>query len=100
MICTHVQVGNVHAIVCGSRPSAKRCRQCGKAADRECDFPVRDGKTCDLPICRRCSSRPSMDVDICPNHRLCLGSLAADKQKAFLDEMRRASEQRRKTPAK
>jgi hypothetical protein len=97
MICAHVDIGNgVTAIVCRSR-TTKRCKSCGKAAERECDFPLsgaKQGQTCNAPLCARCASRPLPDTDLCPPHARYLGSLADEAQAHIMDEMRLASDAR------
>ena len=70
--------GGVTAIVCtrGMGRTTKVCVQCGRRADRLCDWPLggsKTGKTCDRPICSRCAlSQPSEDgsdtLDYCPPH--------------------------------
>lgn len=71
MKCTHVQLpGGGHAIVCGSKSFAtKRC-SCGQPATKLCDGKL-DGsrKTCDQPLCDRCTTSPAPDKDYCPRHR-------------------------------
>ena len=71
--------GGGHIILCHSGPDPRqRCVACGvKGADRLCDWPMGDGKTCDRPLCRRCSRRPLLvfgepetaDIDYCSEHR-------------------------------
>jgi hypothetical protein len=96
--CKHVNLGNgVTAIICGSRQPRRRCKACGHGADRECDFPLsgaKEGQTCDVPICPRCTSRPLPDTDLCPAHQRYLGMMHEAAQKAVMDTMRRASEKR------
>lgn len=70
--------GGGYMIVChsGADPR-KKCVVCGvKGADRLCDWPMGDGKTCDRVLCRRCAQRPAPvfgkpdmgEVDYCPEH--------------------------------
>ena len=69
MKCETVEVDGVRAIVCssGRRP---RCK-CGKPATLACDWkiPRKKSGTCDAPICAECTTKPSADKDICPDHR-------------------------------
>lgn len=58
-------------VVCTRGVRAKRCVNCGKAADRLCDWKLtgpKAGKTCDRPVCRSCTTRPAPDKDLCPAH--------------------------------
>lgn len=51
--------------VCG--PGITPCANCGQVADFLCDYPVGDGKTCDLPICAQCRTHVGK-YDFCPIH--------------------------------
>jgi len=44
-------------ILCGDLGPA--CRYCGDVSTRECDFPIGNGKTCDVAMCDRCASPQS-----------------------------------------
>lgn len=72
MHCNHVSLGNgLAAIVCtrGKRPI--RCAVCGSPGDRLCDFPVTvkgKRKTCDKPLCTKCSTKQGAGIDFCPAH--------------------------------
>ena len=69
MACHTLQLpGRQRAIVC-DRAKPKRC-QCGGPADFLCDWklPTKKGGTCDKPICGRCTTRPTPDKDVCPEH--------------------------------
>ena len=47
------------------------CAFCGSIADFCCDFPIGEGRTCDLPLCRdHKKHRPDIgaDIDYCPHH--------------------------------
>ena len=57
-------------IVCGSGIVA--CAFCGRVADFRCDYPIGNGRTCDLPICiEHKTHRPDIgsDIDYCPHHQ-------------------------------
>lgn len=51
------------------RGRTRRC-ECGKPADRLCDWKVKARKsgTCDRPICPSCSVSPAPDKDLCKEH--------------------------------
>lgn len=56
--------------VCGQGVLA--CDFCGQVADFRCDYPIGEGRTCDLPLCREHKThRPDVgvDIDYCPHHR-------------------------------
>lgn len=47
------------------------CRFCGEIATALCDYPMGDGKTCDLPLCDRHRIKQGaewQDIDFCPTH--------------------------------
>lgn len=73
MKCTTVNVpGGGRAIICGSRPRARRCKACGcvtaLAQLRERDWKIAGGKTCDRLICLGCTHVPAPGKDLCPEH--------------------------------
>ncbi len=77
MTCETVKLpGGVTAIVCHRGPrTAKRCA-CGRPAHYECDAVLKTGhvnaprKTCDRPLCERCTTQPKVGVDLCPEHAI------------------------------
>lgn len=73
MGCTHVKIGEAHAIVCGK---TERCK-CGKRATRLCDFkvPAKKSGTCDAPLCEDCAIVPAPGKDLCPKHAAQMTSL-------------------------
>jgi len=71
MACHHVQLpGGGHAIVCGSRRRRPPKCVCGSGlpADLLCDWKTGPGKTCDLAMCARCTTKPAEGKDLCPGH--------------------------------
>ena len=62
MHCQHIG----SAIVCGP---TQRCK-CGNRATLLCDWkvPSKRSGTCDAPICRRCTTSPAADKDLCQTH--------------------------------
>jgi len=55
--------------ICGE--GIRSCAFCGKEAYFLCDFPIGDGRTCDLPICKDCKTHRAdigLDIDYCPHH--------------------------------
>lgn len=60
-------------IVCsrGQRPpDIGMCQTdgCSARAERLCDWPAGEGKTCDKKICPRCAKRVGPDKDYCEEH--------------------------------
>lgn len=51
--------------VCGKGIQA--CDNCGQVSDYLCDYPVGDGKTCSLHICKQCRIHIGR-YDFCPIH--------------------------------
>jgi len=52
--------------ICGS--AITPCNRCGESADYLCDFPVGDGKTCDLPLCGFHACEIGEEIHFCPIH--------------------------------
>lgn len=50
--------GEIEVQVCG----------CQTASDYLCDYPVGDGKTCDLPLCDACRKNIGEERDLCAIH--------------------------------
>jgi hypothetical protein len=67
MHCTYVKLGNVTALVCSAK-RIERCIGCGAPADRLCDWKMGRDRTCDRPVCAKCSHQPAPDKDLCPAH--------------------------------
>ena len=44
------------------------CNECGRVADNLCDFPVGNGKTCDMLLCDDHSHPIAEDRHLCPIH--------------------------------
>lgn len=73
MTCQWVNLpGGGRAIVKYSEPARKRCSACGcltaAKEQRECDWKLGNGKTCDRLICTGCATVPAPDKDLCPEH--------------------------------
>lgn len=70
MACEQIALpGGGSAIVCGGRRS-QRCR-CGRTATLLCDWKLAGdphGRTCDAPLCDRCTTSPAPEKDLCPKH--------------------------------
>lgn len=67
MPCSHFRVGGQAVIICG-RKRIPACVACGGIADRECDWKLGRGKTCDKPVCSSCAEHPAPEKDLCPAH--------------------------------
>lgn len=67
MPCYTVKMpGGGRGFLCGDL--GPHCRECGTVAEKLCDFPVGNNKTCDRPICSDCSTVIGPDIDYCPAH--------------------------------
>lgn len=62
--------GKFEPLFCGKDIVA--CTRCIYVADYLCDFPVGDGKTCDIALCERHAITQSemQDMHFCPQHSL------------------------------
>jgi RNA polymerase subunit RPABC4/transcription elongation factor Spt4 len=53
---------------------AKRCKVCRRLTNerwlRECDWPMPNGKTCDLLMCTNCAEATGPNTDLCPVHSI------------------------------
>jgi len=57
------------AFICGDGLEGTTiCRVCGDMADRLCDYPIGNGKTCDSALCKYHSVKIKGDIDYCPEH--------------------------------
>lgn len=48
----------------------RRCAYCEQPHAVVCDGEKAGGKTCDVPMCRRCSFSPKANVDLCRDCRV------------------------------
>ncbi len=80
MPCDFVKLpGGGTAIVCSRghavRRFSQKCAYCQNESSLLCDFKVGEGKTCDKPICKRCSVHVGENLDHCRIH-----SIRGDKE--------------------
>jgi hypothetical protein len=69
MVCEVVEFDGFRAILCG-RSRRQRCKFCGSGyADKLCDFPTGNGRTCDASMCSRCATNIAHEIDYCPQHK-------------------------------
>jgi hypothetical protein len=71
MPCEVKKLGDSFAIACSRGPKAQPCKYCGRASLKLCDHKlmgVKAGKTCDIPMCERCSTHVEPDLDFCRVH--------------------------------
>lgn len=54
-------------IICARGKRQPRCR-CGYTATRLCDWKIGGGKTCDEPLCVKCTHEPVEGKDLCRTH--------------------------------
>ena len=67
MTCNTVTLPDgARAIVC---TQTRRCA-CGRPHTLLCDWkmPAKASGTCDAPLCRKCTTSPAPDKDLCANH--------------------------------
>lgn len=74
MACKIIQKDGTTMILCGKFKPQQYCAHCGGPANLLCDWPLPNGKTCDLPICPRCSTPDGPDKDYCKAHTHCDGA--------------------------
>lgn len=67
--CEMVKIGQGYAILCTGNPRRRRCRFCASWSTKLCDWPIRLGKTCDVPICDEHATPVGENLDYCPTHR-------------------------------
>lgn len=92
MGCMAFRTDQGYGYICGSGvETSDVCRFCGHLAEHLCDYPVGDGKTCDLPLCGECRTkvavptdlRTRIDIgeafDLCPTHVAILGITNCEK---------------------
>jgi hypothetical protein len=58
---------SIPATVCGPGKQEPICA-CGYVAEILCDWPMGDGKTCDLPLCPSCAHEIGEDKHTCEIH--------------------------------
>jgi hypothetical protein len=71
MTCEIVTLpGGGRAIVRYSGRRLPRCEMpgCRRPAERQCDYPIAAGKTCDRYLCRDHAVRQGRNRDFCPDH--------------------------------
>lgn len=68
MICNPVKMRDgTFAIACSRGRRRVKCL-CGSPSNLLCDFLVSKGKTCDKPLCPKCSNKAGPDTDYCLDH--------------------------------
>lgn len=70
--------GKVFGFACSRGGQKAKCVECGRNADRLCDWKLsgaKKGKTCDRALCEKCAVKPRLtdgtiakDKDLCPAH--------------------------------
>lgn len=71
MTCEHVRIGGTVAIVCTrGRRRRPQCQEpgCTRPGERQCDFPIGKGKTCDRYLCTGHAVPQGPNRDYCPGH--------------------------------
>jgi hypothetical protein len=68
MGCARIKTDIGTGFVCGDDEAVVACHFCGYWSEYLCDYPVGEGKTCDLPLCIDCINTIGDDLDLCPIH--------------------------------
>jgi hypothetical protein len=62
--------------ICGDGPTGETCSRCPCLSTVLCDYPVGEGRTCDLALCEACAveqmpaTETAESIDYCPQHAL------------------------------
>lgn len=68
MPCYVKDTPNGRRFLCGEFGPHCRASGCGDVSDNLCDYPVGDGKTCDMPLCEVHSHEVAPNLHYCPAH--------------------------------
>lgn len=60
--------GGGKAFLCGNCGPHCGDANCGDVGEYLCDFPVSDGRTCDMPLCHRHAFEAAPGIHYCPGH--------------------------------
>ena len=66
----HMDDGSRVVFLCGNLGPHCSDHNCGDVSGFQCDFPVSDGKACDLYLCRRHAFEVAPDIHYCPGDAL------------------------------
>lgn len=55
--------------ICGDLGPHCRAEGCADASDNLCDYPVGEGRTCDMPLCDLHSYEVAPNMHYCPAHQ-------------------------------
>lgn len=62
--------GGGKAFLCGDLGDHCGDANCGDVGEYLCDYPVGDGRTCDMPLCHGHAFEAAPDIHYCPGHTL------------------------------
>lgn len=54
--------------LCGNLGPHCAAEKCGAPSDALCDYPVGEGRTCDLPLCESHAYEVAPNIHYCPGH--------------------------------
>jgi hypothetical protein len=57
-----------YAFICGNLGDHCAASECSDVSDYLCDYPVGEGKTCDLPVCQSHAYEVATNIHYCPSH--------------------------------
>ena len=68
MPCYIRQTDTLRMFICGDLGPHCMADGCADSSEYQCDFPVGDGKTCDLYLCDLHASEVAPNIHYCPGH--------------------------------
>lgn len=68
MPCEKYHTGGGGTIIICSRGKRQPKCACGYTGTRLCDWKIGGGKTCDTPLCPKCTHEPTEGKDLCGRH--------------------------------
>lgn len=69
MVCRRTRLSDGSPMwICGDLEDELVCKCCGFLADKLCDYPIGNDKTCDGALCDKCAVKIRGDIDYCPDH--------------------------------
>lgn len=64
---THLKGGGT-VFMCGDLGPHCAAEKCADSSDYLCDYPVGEGRTCDLPLCESHAYEVAPNIHYCPGH--------------------------------
>lgn len=70
MPCYIAKDGDTAIFICGNLGDHCGDVNCADVSGYLCDYPVGDGKTCDMPLCHKHAFEAAPEIHYCPAHAL------------------------------